>query len=113
VITALPLGEICEINPGFSHRPKFDMKCSFLPMDCVDDAAGRITRRHVRSVAEVQKGYTPFQNGDVLFAKITPCMENGKCAIATNLLNGFGYGSTEFHVIRAGPNLDFGHLGRK
>ena len=54
----------------------------------------------LRQVAEVEKGYTYFQEGDVLFAKITPCMENGKCAIAKRLVNGIGFGSTEFHVIR-------------
>ena len=49
----------------------------------------------------MRKGYTYFRNGDVLFAKITPCMENGKGAIAKNLKNGIGFGTTEFHVIRA------------
>jgi type I restriction enzyme S subunit len=49
----------------------------------------------------LSKDKTSFQNGDVLFAKITPCMENGKCAIARELINGIGFGSTEFHVIRA------------
>lgn len=45
--------------------------------------------------------YTPFQNNDVLFAKITPCMENGKTALARDLVGGYGFGSTEFHVLRA------------
>lgn len=49
---------------------------------------------------EVKKGYTVFQDGDILFAKITPCMENGKGALAPNLINGIGFGSTEFHVLR-------------
>jgi type I restriction enzyme S subunit len=70
-------------------------------MNHVDDYFGTITRMSLRQVAEVEKGYTYFQDGDVLFAKITPCMENGKCAIAKNLVNGIGFGSTEFHVIRA------------
>lgn len=99
------LGELCEINPRLSHRLSPDTDCSFVPMDCVDDIAGQITRKYARRIAEVQKGYTPFENGDVLFAKITPCMENGKCAIAANLRNGIGYGSTEFHVIRAGTHI--------
>jgi len=49
---------------------------------------------------EVKKGYTPFREGDVLFAKITPCMENGKMAVVPPLKNGLGFGSTEFHVLR-------------
>jgi type I restriction enzyme S subunit len=54
----------------------------------------------VRPFAEVRKGYTYFADGDVLFAKITPCMQNGKHAIARGLIGGIGFGSTEFHVIR-------------
>jgi type I restriction enzyme, S subunit len=100
----LPLGEICKINPSLPQRPALNTKCSFVSMENVDDVTGKIARKQVRYISEVQKGYTPFQNGDVLFAKITPCMENGKCAIAANLVNGIGYGSTEFHVMRAERN---------
>ena len=53
-----------------------------------------------RRIATVRKGYTPFKENDVIFAKITPCMENGKIALATGLKNGFAYGSTEFFVFR-------------
>jgi type I restriction enzyme, S subunit len=49
--------------------------------------------------------YTPFINGDVIFAKVTPCMENGKIAIVDNLKNGIGFGSSEFHVIRVGSKV--------
>lgn len=49
---------------------------------------------------KVKKGFTYFENNDVLFAKITPCMENGKGAIVHGLINGIGMGSTEFHVLR-------------
>ncbi len=69
-------------------------------MDYVDEISGTIRDRSVRPVSEVAKGYTAFVEGDVLFAKITPCMENGKCTIAKNLINGRGFDSTEFHVIR-------------
>lgn len=55
-----------------------------------------------RPLSQVAKGYTYFEEGDVLFAKITPCMQNGKHNIARGLLNGFGFGTTEFHVIRPG-----------
>ncbi|MEQ5801629.1 restriction endonuclease subunit S [Halomonas sp. H10-9-1] len=57
--------------------------------------------RQTRPLREVKSGFTPFQEGDVLFAKITPCMENGKGAHAFGLESGVGYGSTEFHVLRA------------
>jgi len=54
----------------------------------------------------VRQGFTPFENGDVLFAKITPCMENGKGAHVVGLTNGVGFGSTEFHVLRPKPEAD-------
>jgi len=57
-----------------------------------------------RKLQDVLKGYTYFRDGDVLLAKITPCFQNGKCVIAGGLLNGVGFGSTEFIVIR--PALD-------
>jgi type I restriction enzyme S subunit len=66
----------------------------------VSEFSGTIVAAETRPLREVQKGFTPFQEGDVLFAKITPCMENGKAAIARNLVNQRGYGSTEFHVLR-------------
>jgi type I restriction enzyme S subunit len=69
-------------------------------MEYVDDHFGTVTETATRRVKQVEKGYTYFHNWDVLFAKITPCMENGKCAIARNLVNGIGFGSTEFHVVR-------------
>jgi type I restriction enzyme S subunit len=69
-------------------------------MSAVDDLTGTIANAETRPFAEVQKGYTYFEEGDVLFAKITPCMENGKSAIARGLIGGFGFGSTEFHVLR-------------
>ena len=64
---------------------------------------GEILDAATKPLAEVLRGYTPFRDGDVIFAKITPCMENGKAAIAKGLTNGCGYGSTEFHVLRPGP----------
>lgn len=70
-------------------------------MEYVDEHLGSIVNKTVRNISEVEKGYTYFEDRDVLFAKITPCMENGKCAIASHLLNGIGFGSTEFHIIRS------------
>ena len=92
------LGEICIINP---KSPSFDdsLVVSFVPMPKVGEN-GEIDPSETREYHEVKKGFTYFQNDDVLFAKITPCMENGKGAIASNLKNGVGFGSTEFHVLR-------------
>ena len=69
-------------------------------MKNVEEESGRMDLSIKKIHNEVKKGYTPFINGDILFAKITPCMENGKVAVADNLQNGIGFGSTEFHVIR-------------
>ena len=55
----------------------------------------------VRRLNEVLSGFTNFKNNDVLVAKITPCFENGKGAFVADLENGVGFGSTEFHVLRA------------
>ena len=97
------LGEICELNPKKSEiKDKTDnLSVSFVPMSAVDEYLQAIVSLQERNLGKVKKGYTYFRNGDVLFAKITPCMENGKVAIARNLKNGIGFGTTEFHVIRA------------
>jgi type I restriction enzyme, S subunit len=102
-VKELALGEICEINPRLPRAQSKNVECSFVPMEYVNEVTGTVSRTDIRLVNEVQKGYTYFAENDVLFAKITPCMENGKCAIARNLVNGLGFGSTEFHVLRAGP----------
>jgi type I restriction enzyme S subunit len=74
-------------------------------MHAVSEITGKIENPEVRLLCEVRKGYTYFKENDILFAKITPCMENGKCAIARNLVNGIGFGSTEFHVLRPMQNV--------
>lgn len=100
------IGGIAEINvkPNSDHLAD-DTKVSFLPMRCVEALTGEIDLSIEKTLAEVKKGYTSFLNGDLLFAKITPCMENGKVAIADNLKNGIGFGSTEFHTIRLPETL--------
>lgn len=94
--------DVCIINPKPKKNVKFDRSSfvSFVPMACVDEKRGQIMNSEKKTYAEVAKGYTFFKNRDVLMAKITPCMENGKAAIAENLINGLGFGSTEFHVLR-------------
>lgn len=97
------LGDICEINPRLprDHGLEDDSEVSFVPMAAVSEVSGTIESATLRRYAEVKKGYTSFSDGDVLFAKITPCMENGKAALATGLAGGRGFGSTEFHVLRS------------
>ena len=95
------LSDVCEINPRIDSGISDDAECSFVPMEYVDEVSGAIANTSVRRVGDVKKGYTFFKNDDVIFAKITPCMENGKCAIGKNLKNGIAFGSTEYHVVRA------------
>jgi len=99
------LADVCEINPSTDFDFAPDDACSFVPMEAVDDVDARIARPAARRFSEVAKGYTQFAERDVIVAKITPCMENGKCAIARNLRNGVGFGSTEFHVLRASKHV--------
>lgn len=103
----VPLLAVCTLNPKLEAyvRPAADTPVTFVPMAAVDERLAAITAPEVRNYAEVQKGYTPFAEGDVLFAKVTPCMENGKAAIASDLIGGIGFGSTEFHVLRPHTRL--------
>jgi type I restriction enzyme S subunit len=95
------ISEISVINPHKSELGNLadDARVSFVPMNSVSET-GEIDTSQTREFHEVKTGYTYFRENDVLFAKITPCMENGKGAVARNLCNGIGFGSTEFHVLR-------------
>ena len=95
------ISEICAINPRRTELGALadDTVVSFVPMNSVSES-GEIDASQTREYHEVKTGYTYFRENDVLFAKITPCMENGKGAVARNLYNGIGFGSTEFHVLR-------------
>src|SRR5208282_1768296 len=99
---AVALPDICELNPPkpSGDTLSLDAPVTFVPMPAVDAELGAITAPEIRKFSQVRKGYTAFREGDVIFAKITPCMENGKSAVARNLTNGLGFGSTEFHVLR-------------
>jgi len=110
VITAaqlVPLSQAVEVNPKLDRSLlNDDLDVSFVPMAAVEALAGGIDVSTVRKYGEVKKGYTHFRDGDILFAKVTPCMENGKMAIARKLVNGVGFGSTEFHVLRPRAGVD-------
>ena len=94
-------GNCCCINPkkGDDNRLKSGILVSFVPMPSVSEN-GEINTTDIKLYDEVKSGFTYFAEDDVLFAKITPCMENGKGAVATGLYNNIGFGSTEFHVLR-------------
>src|SRR5665213_4093866 len=100
---AAALPEVCTINPAkppVTALPP-DALVTFVPMPAVDEYLGAVTKSLSRPFAEVRKGFTAFQEDDVIMAKITPCRENGKAAVVRNLENGLGFGSTEFHVFRS------------
>lgn len=93
--------EIASINPTLDKSEiDEELLVSFVPMPAVEAETGKIDVSTHRIFSEVRKGYTGFLEGDVLFAKITPCMENGKMAVVPALKNDIGFGSTEFHVLR-------------
>jgi len=101
------IGSVALINPKIDRDAYPDCyPVSFLGMKAVSAESGAFDASEIRAFGRVKKRYTAFADGDVLFAKITPCMENGKIAFVYGLKNGIGFGSTEFHVIRptgAGP----------
>ena len=96
-----PFSQACIFNPKKSEKKGWtdETIISFIPMPLVSEH-GEINTGTLKTYKEVKTGFTYFRENDVLFAKITPCMENGKGAIAKNLKNGIGFGSTEFHVLR-------------
>lgn len=91
----------CIFNPGKDELLGLDdnIKVSFVEMSDLNED-GYISKIVEKSLKNVKKGYTYFGENDIIIAKITPCMENGKCAVAKGLTNGIGFGSTEYHVIR-------------
>ena len=95
------LSDYCIVNPKKSELGAIpdDYELSFIPMQSVSEN-GNIDTSTIKHYKEVKTGFTYFRENDVLFAKITPCMENGKGCVAKNLKNKIGFGSTEFHVLR-------------
>ena len=109
--TSKTLGDYVEVNPKANVSELGDNDVvGFIPMSAVADGATGEHTLENRSLKEVRKGYTSFRDGDVLWAKITPSMQNGKSCIVEGLPNGIGFGSTEFHVLRvkaAGTSKEF------
>lgn len=99
------LGEIVDLNPAPPNAPPVlgDTPVSFLPMALVGEDGG--IRPEIQPAADVRKGRTYFARGDIIVAKISPCLENGKAADLSSLPTEHGYGSTEFHVLRCAPGV--------
>lgn len=93
------LVDIADLNPPLAASLSDGDDVSFMPMAAVDADSVTAVDRETRLYSEVSKGFTPFLDGDVLVAKITPCFENGKIA-QVRLSRRYGFGSTEFHVVR-------------
>lgn len=98
------LGDVCTINPRLPKNANPEQEVTFLAMAAVSEK-GEISSQETRILYETKKGFTYFERGDVLLAKITPCFENGKATLTNNLNTQIGFGSTEFHVLRAFPDL--------
>ena len=100
------LGDIAAINPSAPAVVWTDgsRHVAFVPMAAVSED-GVLVSAEDRTVADVSGSHTYFERGDILLAKITPCFENGKAALVEALPYEIGFGSTEFHVIRCGPEV--------
>ncbi|MFH0878116.1 MAG: restriction endonuclease subunit S [Lentisphaerota bacterium] len=97
---------MAQLSPGYSNSsPKLDESCTVVPMEFLSEV-GIINTSEVQVFEDVSGGLPVFEAGDVLFAKITPCMENGKGAYVANLPTRYAFGSTEFHVLRPASAVD-------
>ena len=101
------LSDVCTVNPKKTDTKDLpdELEVSFFPMSALSEIYGEITDPQTRLLKEVRSGFTNFSEGDVVFAKITPCMENGKSAVVGKLVNDIGYGTTEFFVLRCSDRL--------
>jgi type I restriction enzyme S subunit len=100
----VPLKHVAVLNPKKSeYQGDQNQICSFLPMEKLK--TGTITLDEKRTISDVYGGYTYFENGDILQAKVTPCFENKNIAIAEKLINGIGFGSSEINVLRASKSI--------
>jgi len=101
------LPEIARLNPPLDRCLISDsVSVDFVPMRAVEPEGGGLRRPEISAYGTVKKGYTAFLPGDVIMAKITPCMENGKTCVVPDLPGAACFGSTEFHVVRTEPGID-------
>lgn len=90
---------VADINPSRLPDMADETQCVFIPMEAMN-SDGTFDQSLRRPVSELKTGFTCFSKDDVIFAKITPCFENGKGALLAGLTTDIGFGSTEFHVLR-------------
>lgn len=102
--TLVKLEDIVQVNPKPHKLSNNNTLVSFIGMADTSEES-KLISQSTRPYIDVKKGFTSFIENDVLVAKITPCFENGKGALAKNLVNGVGFGSTEFHVLRCKKGL--------
>ncbi|MBE0435454.1 MAG: restriction endonuclease subunit S, partial [Methylomicrobium sp.] len=93
------LESVATVNPRLPRDIDESQNVTFLPMAAVSED-GQILEEETRVLSDTKKGFTYFERGDVLLAKITPCFENGKAAYIEHMSHQVGFGSTEFHVVR-------------
>jgi len=84
-------------------------QATFIPMENVSEIYGEADISQARLINEAN-GYTKFLENDLIWAKITPCMQNGKSAVVSGLVNGIGFGSTEFHIFREKADTDINYI---
>ena len=101
------IGDICTINPSKKaiSEQSDDTLVSFVPMADLGEYRMVFIPRETKQLSEVSASYTYFENNDVLVAKVTPCFENGKAGVARGLVNGVGFGSSEYYVLRCGQDV--------
>lgn len=101
----LRLRHLVTFNPSPPSNLAEDQEVSFLPMEAIG-VDGSLDLSSTRRAGDVRAGYAYFEDGDVAFAKVTPCFENGKGALFRGLVSGRGFGTTEVTVLRPGPRID-------
>ena len=101
------IADVCTVNPRKSQLAelKQDTQVSFVPMADLNEHRIAFQPSDEKQLSEVSTSYTYFEDNDVLLAKVTPCFENGKAGIARGLLNGIGFGSSEFYVLRSNDKV--------
>jgi len=102
VFPLVPLRYVCTVNPNKREALALepDTRVSFVPMAALGENRMYFAPPDTKQIQELGSSYTYFAEGDVLVAKVTPCFENGKAGVARSLVNGVGFGSSEFYVLR-------------
>ena len=96
---------VCKVKDVFRINPKTKaddgMEAGFVPMSNIQDSYNNNFSYELRTWGNIKKGYTHFEDGDIVVAKISPCLENRKSAVIVGLPNGIGAGTTELNVFRS------------